>query len=66
MAHRLMGIATPAAAPEQTTVGDTLDENFMATLATLYVSGKNDECDVSKNTMGGTGKAAAESSASAA
>ena len=66
LAHRLMGIATPAAAPEQTTVGDTLDKNFMATLATLYVSGKNDEGDVSKNTMGGTGKAAAESSASAA
>ena len=66
LAHRLMGFATPAAAPEQTTVGDTLDENFMATLATLYVSGKNDEGDVSKNTMGGIGKAAAESSASAA
>lgn len=37
LAHRLMGNATPAAALEQTTVGDTLDENFMATLAALYV-----------------------------
>ena len=66
LAHRLAGIATPTAAPEQTTIGDTLDENFMATLATLYVSGKNDEGDVSKNTIGGTGEAPVESSASAA
>ncbi len=65
LAHRLAGIATPTAAPEQTIVGDTLDESFMARLAALYVSSKNDEGDVLENTMGGTGEAAAESSASA-
>ena len=66
LAHRLVGIATPAAAPEQTIVRDALDESFMATLATLYVSCKNDEGDVSENTLGGTGEAAAESSTSTA
>ena len=66
LAHRLAGIATPTAAPEQTTIGDVLDESFVARLVALYVSGKNDERDVLENTMGGTGEAAAESSASAA
>ncbi len=66
LAHRLAGIATPTAAPEQMIVGDALDESFTARLAALYVSGKNDKCDVLENTMGGTDEASAESSASAA
>ena len=66
LAHRLAGIATPTAAPEQPIVGDALDESFTARLAALYVSGKNDKCDGFENTMCGTNEATAESSASAA
>lgn len=64
--YRLVGIATPTEAPEQTTVGDALDESLMARLAALYISGKNVEGDILENTIGGTGEAAAGSSVSAA
>ena len=66
LAHRLAGTAAPTAAPEQTIAGDALDEGFTARLAALYVSGRNDMCDVLENTMGGTNEATAESSALAA
>ena len=57
LAHRLAGIATSTAA---------LDEGFTAKLAALYVTGKNDMCDILENTMVGNDEATAEPSASAA
>ena len=66
LAHHLVGIAILTAPPEQTTVGDALDESLMARLAALYLFGKSVEGDVWDNTMGGTGEAAAGPSVSAA
>ena len=66
LAHRLAGINAPSAAPEQSTAGYTLDDDFPARLAALHVSGRNDESDTSENMTDANSPAAAESSARAA
>ncbi|KAK3174640.1 hypothetical protein OEA41_001886 [Lepraria neglecta] len=66
LAHRLAGTNAPSAAPEQRTAGCTLDDEFLARLTALYVSGRNDESDTSENMTDANSPAAAESSARAA
>ncbi|KAL9129172.1 MAG: hypothetical protein Q9217_002312 [Psora testacea] len=66
LAHRLAGTNAPSAAQEQTTAGCALDDGFMARLAALYVTGRNDEGDAMENTTQNDSPAAAESSAWAA
>jgi len=66
LAHRLAGINAPSAASEQRTAGYTLDDGFLARLAALYVSGRNDESDTSENITKTNSPGAAESSAWAA
>lgn len=43
LAYRLAGVNAPPAAPEQTTAGGALDDGFLARLAALYISGRNDQ-----------------------
>ena len=43
LAYRLAGVNAPPAAPEQTTAGGALDDGFLARLAALYISDRNDQ-----------------------
>ncbi|MCJ1303136.1 hypothetical protein MMC08_005943 [Hypocenomyce scalaris] len=66
VAHCLVGIQAPPAAPVQKIGGSTLDDDFLVKLAVLYVSGRNDESTTSKNTTNANSSGAAESSVWAA
>ena len=66
LAHRLAGINASSAAPQQRTGGYALDDGFLARLAALYVSGRDDESENSENMADANSLAAAESSAWAA
>ncbi len=63
LAQLLAGFTAPSTAPIQTTAADDLDDDSIARLAGLYVSGWNSEDGVSEDTLDSDGSAAAESSA---
>lgn len=64
LAHRLAGLDDPSAAAEQRTAG--YNDGFLARLEVLYVSGRDDEGEISEDTTDANGPAEAESSAWAA
>lgn len=66
LAHSLAGLKASSATPQQTTPASHLDDEFLARLTALYVSGCENEGDALEDTVQSDGPAAAESSAWAA